>query len=551
MTISAKFPQRLFLIFLVLGTPRLLASCPELTEEPLSPDVVAAFDSKAIIDKGMVQFKLKVTNCGADMDEPYTMHSKAFLVPNLDYSRRLAGQGLVLDSFASVLHLRRNQSTVLDVKRPLPTITAGKYFLAATINTRAAPIPRPERGKKRPIVADEFVPETSSAQLNNITHQMLDIGMLAAHEGARRSGKYDLYHEVTNASFNFGANTAMHGSRNILRIMEGDDQIPPRETWENTISARFIFMNMEKGTAYLGAYTNQEIDKVWTSISWRPELDAKGRNIQVDYYHNAPRIDHLEAGDYLLGVLLNVTDRFTLDSYPENNLDLTYIKVPPTGKLSMDQEVWLDLGHELTAAAAVSVLTPVKPETWKYEIEGQPDWLKTKPQPSDYGLNIELSAKDDAPLGIYKFKLKVSVPIAGKEQTISSTLVVIKPDGPILKWIGVGDDIILTPQSPNVRLEDRDGIRYLTINFALANTGSKSLLYRFSSPNGFTFETPENRVVAAGTQHPVRVTVPLVGLALPRASGDQFSTLFSVVTTNVGARTLTIKFNAKAMVEHH
>ena len=569
------------------------ATCVNPDPDALSPDVVSEFSSAAHITAGTMSFNMKLTNCGASMDEVYTMYSKPVLVPKKNFATQLVGQGIVLEAFPVDLNLAHGQSVDVAVEVNMPNVAAGSYFLAVTINTKAAPIPTVDDGNvvgeevslalhpmilqsrmnqligtspfqvyKRPIIRsqkvtlkfadNEFVPETIPAQINNVTERMLDLGELADYTGRQWTGKYDLYHEVVNASFNFGSNTALHGSRNILRIMEGNDEIPDGSTWETTISARFLFFSLEHGTAHLGPYTSQSIDKVWTAISWSAESDRANRNIHVDYYSNAPYVNHLRPGRYVLGVLMNVTDRFTLDSYPENNLDLTYVNVPAVGNLNVNKEVWFNLGQETSTSLWAGVNKPIDPQTWTIEILNKPEWLTAVETRYDYGFVATFTVADTSPHGVFDFDMVVSAVVDGVRHSLPSKLKVIKPSGPIARWHGIGADSILTPTSPGVRLEDLNGVRYIHITFELSNVGNLPLIYKFepNGTSGATFRTPAITVINPGERHEISTTLPLVGISLPReGNGRSFGTSSSVLT-NIGRQYLSINFDAKAMIEH-
>src|SRR5690606_35629054 len=82
------------------------------------------------------QFQLKFSNTGASMDKAIDVSSKALLVPRGDYARKLVGQGIVLDTIVSPLHLATGEETIVDVTATLPNVPEGEYYLGATTNTR-------------------------------------------------------------------------------------------------------------------------------------------------------------------------------------------------------------------------------------------------------------------------------------------------------------------------------------------------------------------------------------------------------------------------------
>jgi hypothetical protein len=517
----------------ICSCERPLKSVASLKVEPLSPDITVEFASQAKVTDGKIEFQLMFKNIGSDMDSEVTMFSKPFLVPLGNIARNLVGQGLVLAPIASQINLRKHESKTITVTSELPSMSTGEYFLGVTINSRAALLKE-----------GEYVTETTDAQLNNVTEQLLNLGALPAYAAPPLSGKYDLYHEVLNATIQLNGKTASHGSRNILRVMEGADEIPDPEFWDQDISARFLFFRPADGKAFIGQYTYQEVDKIWGAISWQDEFDPTGRNIHVDYYSNAPEVDHLPPGSYVLGVLMNVTDGFTLDSYPQNNLDLTAFNLSESRILGLPEEIIIDFSLTTSHRIDASVLGGEEGYVWTYEIPNRPDWLTVKDSTNDDGLQVYLTADQRLPAGIYQVPVTIQATKGDRVIREKTTLVITKNDGPSLDCSS--NMSLIHPSDPNVFLADRDGIRWMTVEMALQNVGNRDLFYSVQD-NGVTVETPGNRVILPGQEHLIRVTLPLVGVPLP-ASGINF--LWVELTTNHGYRACGRSYDPKEMLQY-
>jgi hypothetical protein len=513
-------------------------------EEPLSPDIIGAFDGPVKIEDGVISFSMQFTNIGADMDEETPMFAKGFFVPKVAYENILAGQGMVPDTFSTSLNLRSGASTSAKFSVPMPSIPAGDYFFGVTFNTRAAPRPESEG------LSLEAIPETAAAQLNNVTPSLADLGRLDGVMAAPRTGKYDLYHEVLTASIAINGSTANHRSRNILRVMEGDNQIPAKELWDNEISARFLFFDLAKGTASLGSYTANELDKVWTAISWQAEQDRAARAIHVDYYTNAPIVSHLPMGKYVLGVLMNITDRFTLDSYPENNLDLTFLNLSERRVLNLPKNVWLNYYSSSSATMAASVYDQSRSFDWSYTIDSAPEWLNITEAKSNYNYNLNFQVRPSAPTGIYEFAVTITAMNGQERYTEKSNLVVVKPDGPNLTCKNTGSEKALTPEDSNVTLYDINGVRYLSIEFEIENAGNQDLIYDVAEISGMQLELPSSRSVAPGSSHKIKSIMPLVGVSIPQDDAAATANNYVTFNSNIGYRYCELKYKTKAMLDH-
>jgi hypothetical protein len=163
---------------------------------------------------------------------------------------------------------------------------------------------------------------------------------------------------------------------------------------------------------------------------------------------------------------------------------------------------------------------------------------------------VQFAVDDSSPHGVFDFDMTVSAVVDGIRQAVPSKLKVIKPSGPIVRWFGTGNDSILTPDSPGVSLEDRDGVRYLHIRFELANVGNLPLIYQFEPHTGFVFNTPAVRVINPGERHEITTTLPLVGISLPREGSTHSFGVGASVLTNSGRQYLSVNFDARAMIEH-
>jgi hypothetical protein len=527
-----------FLICVAISScERPAKSTANLKQEPLSPDITVEFASEAVVRDGEIEFQVTFKNIGSDMDTEVTMFSKAFLVPLRKLDRDIVGQGLVLAPIETKINLKNQESKTVTVVRDLPSMSANEYFLGVTVNSRAAVMKE-----------GEYVTETTEAQLNNVTEQMLNLGALPARSAAVLSGKYDLYHEVLNATIQLSGNTAMHRSRNILRVMEGADEIPSTDLWDNDISARFLYFRPADGKAFIGQYASQVVDKIWGAISWQQEFDTSGRNIHVDYYSNAPKIDQLAPGNYVLGVLMNVTDGFTLDSYPQNNLDLTAFDLSGRRVLGVSEEVMFDISLSYSHALTADVLGGEEGYSWTYEIENKPEWLAVTNSVGDNGFQLSFTIDAQVPPGIYRVPLTIQASKGERVIREETTLVFTKNDGPLGRCLNSGD--VLRPTDSNVTLLDRDGIRWMTVEMLIENIGSRDLYYSVYQTIA-KVETPSVRLIHPGAQHSLRVSVPLVGVPLPASGLTDFTVQFySNGTYSNGYFNCSNTYDPKEMLQH-
>ena len=526
-------------------------------DDPTSPDLVVSFVGDHVIEDGKIKFQLKFENKGLAMENEVSVGTKAFLVPRGEYNRKLVGTGLVLETIYSPMNLGAGDEIIVDVEKTLPNVPEGSYMLGATTNTRAS------AGEGDGFDDDfddfddddfflqdevQFVPETMAAQLNNATAKLLDLGdVVNVVEETEVRGKYDLYHEIQNASIGLDGGTAGHSSRNILRVMEGEDEIPPYETWDHTISARFLFINLADETMSIGQYTGSSVDKVWYAISWNAEADAQGRDIHVDYYHNAPRITHLQQGEYLLGVLMNVNDKFQLDSYPENNLDLTYMNLEATSQINVPSETWLQVGGDQSSSyLSANIGDRADLHEWSYEIVDAPEWLNVETDLDDYQYSLVLSTNAVAvPVGIHELTLRISA--EGESETLVSEtkLIVYKNEGPILAVDGLRDEGQITLDDPNATLEEVDGIMVFKYKFDVVNAGTQPLIYSMNGQGAVTLEQPENRIVQPGERQTIYLTMPMVGVAIPREGegGGRTQYIYFNANSNGGNRSFYMYLN--------
>ena len=264
------------------------------------------------------------------------------------------------------------------------------------------------------------------------------------------------------------AGTASHSSRNILRVLEGEDKVPPKEEWDETISARFVFANLENGTLSMGAYTRSDIDKVWYAISWQKEGDAAGHNIYVDYYSNSPGIAHLDTGKYVMGVLHNVSDAFKLDSIPENNLDLTFMDLQAQKVIRMEDEVWMSINDGEQHKIRRSIMAARHARSGSTNRTPRARSRVTKKTKWSYNLTVKASASD-VDVGMHEIPVKVTATRDGKTFETTSTLMIFKNGGPVIEVTGLPENEKLRLDSPGVTVTDEDGVKTFYYDMQVKN----------------------------------------------------------------------------------
>ena len=505
---------------------------------PTSPDLTVAFSGDAEIVDGKIRFSLEFRNIGLPMAAETAIKTKAMMFPKVDYSQQLVGNGLVLETIDSSLMLATGESKIVAVEKTLPNMPSGVYFLGATTNTDAsatvAPVLNPDG---TPAAALPRINEALEAQLNNATPKLINLGNvsnLVEEHGIR--GKYDLSHEVQGAAISMDGGTASHSSRNILRVMDGEAVVPPNAEWRRSISARFVFADLENGTLSLGAYTRSSFDKVWTAISWNPEADAAGHAIYVDYYSNAPMITHLPAGNYVLGVLMNVNDAFELDSYPENNLDLTFMNLKSTNAIEMESEAWVNVNEGGDGGLRASINDRADGHEWSYSIDNPPSWLQVTAQASNFSYNLRFKADALAvPLGMNDVQVTVKAVKAGQTFEKTSTLRIFKNGGPVLQVDSPAENQYLRLDSPNVTVTEINGIKTVHYEVTIKNGGNETLYYSINEKSpGLSIEEPTSRVIAGGSTQKLKISFIMVGMPLPLEGESSYSYMSFQVNSNGG-----------------
>lgn len=508
-----------------------------------APDITVAFSGAAQVEGGKIRFALALTNVGGAMTAELPIKSKAMLFPKANYEMKLVGTGIVLETVATSAMLGEGETTIVNVEQTLPNVPKGSYYLGATTNTEQSAFKTvvPEGT----VVAPHLV-ETYDAQMNNVTEKLADLGELEnVVVLTEPKGKYDLGHEVQNAAISLDAGTAQHSSRNILRMMiAGEDKIPEKKEWQDTISARFLFADLENGTLAMGAYHKSAIDKVWFGISWNKEKDAAGHNIVVDYYSNAPIIKKLKPGKYLLGVLMNVNDAFKLDAYPENNLDLTYMALDKQKMIKTNDEVWMSVNDGTTGYVSSNIYNRADTHEWTFSIENQPAWLKVTGKRSSYSYRLTCETTGlDVPLGMHEIPVKITATKDGETFETTSMLRIFKNSGPVLSTLGAPADGKLRLETPGVTITEYEGVKTMHYSFRVQNAGNEKLYYTpKDTAEILKIEAPGMKVLDPGEAHEIKISLALVGTPIPRDDGTT-AVYFSIdINSNGGTRTVDLYF---------
>ena len=502
-------------------------------------DLVVAFEGQPQVTGNSIHFVLKVSNIGLPMPGEAKVGIKAFLIRQEDYATKIAGQGIVLETVVPTMQLASQGSTVVDLVQALPVVPEGKYFLGATINTMASLYAPPESWddegdpNPQPTAADP-VKEDYKAQLNNVTASMADLGAVSNAVAIERHGKYDLYHEVENATIRLQSGTASHSSRNILRVMEGADELPDESNWDTEISARFLFIDLAAGKLSLGGYTKRSVDKIWTAISFGHERDLAGRDIHVDYYSNDPIVSNLAPGAYVLGVLMNVNDAFKLDSYPENNLDLTYMSLSAESVMKVQKEVWIPATSPSKRLRA-SISDRADLHQWSFDVPNKPAWLDVVALPANpysYGLKVTGDSAA-APLGLTEIPITIIATKDGVVTKATSTVKFYKNSGPVLQLAGV-------PEEPaglgavGGHIDDVAGTKVLIFGVTVKSAGTDRLFYSATSSQ-LQIVANGSGTLESGTSTVIGFRIPLLGFAIPAGHDKPSVNVSFNIESNAGS----------------
>lgn len=552
--------NRLLPLFMFLAactkSPLSKSGLSEDSGAPATPDLTVAFEGAPQISGGRIHFSLRIANIGAPMAQAGEVRSKAFLIKKDNYAAKLAGQGIVLESIVSNFQLAAEQSTVVEVDQLLPNIPQGSYYLGATTNTLASSYRDADsEDTSAPAAPTDPVKESYKAQLNNVTENLADLGEISNVSAVARTGKYDLYHEVENATIRLQSGNASHSSRNILRNMEGEDAIPDESEWDSDISARFVFIDLEKGKMFLGAYTSGNVDKVWTAISFNHEHDLQGRDIHVDYYSNSPNVSALAPGAYVLGVLMNVSDAFKLDSYPENNLDLTYMNLTSQSLLKQPEELWVS-ATEASAVLGASLADRSDQNVWTFEAPEKPEWITLTPSTSgggfirpfeaapfrprggNYRFNLRVSADASlAPVGLTEFKVKITATRGDVVVSGVTSVKFFKNSGPVLQFVGlpanIGDTGVTSLGNLGGSIEDISGTKVMHFKVGVKSAGTDHLFYSATSEN-LQIEANAHGDLAPSESSMISFKIPLLGFRIPANSAKPRISVYFTVQSNAG-----------------
>jgi hypothetical protein len=516
------------------------------TPAPSTPDLTVTLGSAATVANGKVKASLTFKNLGLAMPGEVPVRTKLVLFPKADYAQRLVGTGLVLETVVTPLNLGAGQSVTVEVEKDLPNMPSNTYFLGATTNTDATTVPQDtEDDDGNPIPADTTgrLVESYAAQMNNAAPDLVDLGVVEniVQEEPGSRGKYDLAHEVGGGTISFDGGTASHSSRNILRVMDGGEAVlPPRAQWAKTVSARFLFADLEHGKLSMGGYTSYSIDKVWTGIAWQPEADAAGHPIYVDYYGNAPTITHLAPGSYVMGVLMNVNDQFEIDSYPENNLDLTYMNLTAPVVIGMQDEVWISANENGQGQLRANINDATQGATWSYEVTTPPAWLQISEKLTDWYYAVKFKADAaEVPLGMTELAVTVKATRDGQVYTRTGSVKIFKNGGPVLQILGYDDTEgqVIRLDSEGVTVTEDAGVKTLHYDVKIKNAGTETLYYSVSEAStGMRVAVPESRVLQPGQAATLAVSFVMVGIAIPR-EGESSNTYMSFsLMSNGGQR---------------
>lgn len=444
-----------------------------------TPDVVIAIEGTptVTIENGQkfLNFDVRFQNDGTPINT--TIRSKALLIPKNDYEANPGLKGVVLPTFDVALNLATGATIVHSAHLALPNVAEHEYLLGAVADLT--------------LVAGEGFAEA----MNNTTRDLVDVGVLSntiANDTRDPILGIDVYHEV-HTKFDLRNSRATHRSRMIMR---GDRNTV---TWNNTIWARFMIVDLAGEKLYMSSYNGSTIDKFWGAISWNAEHDKSGRAIQVDYYTNAPSTAGLAPGKYLMAILLNSRDLLP-EPYPENNLDLTAFTFE-TPSVANNREIWLVPTTGTQAQQTLTMQTPVDVSVQgrSYEITS----LNFLTIPTLTGTFVSTSALLNTPVtlnaGLEVGSYSGTLEIVENGATDHPTLV------PVKAFVHGEARPALTLPSTAVTLTSQQGLDPVAQTFVISNTGNATLDFSLVEDEPWFSVSPSQGQVAPGQSLTVTV----------------------------------------------
>jgi hypothetical protein len=218
--------------------------------------------------------------------------------------------------------------------------------------------------------------------------------------------------------------------------------------------------------------------------------------------------------------------------------------------LNLASEVWYSVGTDTSAIMTASIANRADLHQWSYEIENQPSWLQVSAEAYDYEYELSFTTTGDVPVGAYDIPVKIKAVRDGVTIEGTSILKVFRDDGPALEFKGFEEGQMINVGDEGLTIRDVDGVKYLSFQFGLHNSGNRDLRYSIQSYNpGAVFETPAARIVQPGQTQNVVLTIPLVGIPIPREGEEgRFMVQFGV-HSNAGEKSTYLRFNLRGLLD--
>ena len=250
-----------------------------------------------------------------------------------------------------------------------------------------------------------------------------------------------------------------------------------------------------------------------------------------------------------MGVLMNVNDQFAYDSYPDNNLDLTYMNLESQKVIRLQDEVWMSVNNDQSTSVSASINDRGDQHEWSYAIENQPAWLKVTESTNLYSYNLQFDVEAlNVPVGMNQITVKLTAKKDGQTFESSTLLYIFKNSGPVLNVVGLPADNLIRLDSPNVSVTEENGVKTLHYQITVQNAGTEPLYY---SPKRDTaslqIEAPGPTVIAPGQSQTLKLSMTLVGIPIPR-DNDSTRTYFGLeLNSNGGNRYVEIYLELGAL----
>jgi hypothetical protein len=440
--------------------------------------------STAATGETRIRFEIVVQNIGTAAVTS-ALRVKPFIIPNENHPYHSNNaNGMVLPTLTSNVSISPAGIAAITYEGLLPVDRAASYLLAAVINP------------------DHSIAESS--QLDNAT-DLVSIGQLNPTTYVVPAG-FDIYTEVPNGlDFRYG------GVSHQLRTNMRGTGWPTASSPDEDLWARFMLADIQTKKVYTLPYTSdiRMVDKQWYAIAWHSELEQNGNGIVVDYYSQAPTLQHVPPGKYKFLLMMNTRD-LVAENNPYNNLESRPLNLKAlnmyargtTGSRPLEQ-IWMVQKASDSAAATFSgeLWTPYSTAA-NFSFAGMPEWLTATPATGSVGGN-----GTTAPVA---FATNVA---RGTEAARSATVSLVSdrfatPAQVPVKFFSWGSTApVLSLSTQSLTFNSTQTVYPAAQTVTISNTGTAPMEWAIDNSSNWVVVSPAAGTLAAGQSQIVTVGV--------------------------------------------